>query len=97
MIAQDVYTTNFGPWLSFISAGKNIRVDWNALISDLERSGYTLQGISDQIGKASGTLKGWKAGSRPKFEDALPLIFLWSAVTEKSADQLPVFHVEVEI
>lgn len=79
----------FGAGITFLSLGQDEMIDWFRVFIDLKKSGYSLNRVSREIGIAPGTIKGWKSGSRPKFEDALLLIALWVSATEKNTEQLP--------
>ncbi|VUD66327.1 hypothetical protein TDB9533_03561 [Thalassocella blandensis] len=71
---------------------KNDRVDWNRIITDLERNKVCCYKLSKRSGIPRTTLLGWKNhGNRPKLEDGLPVINIWCQVFDKEFDEIPVF------
>lgn len=71
------------------------RIDWFRVIVDLERKGWTPRRISDhpEVDIPRSTLVGWKLGNgRPKFEEGLRVILLWSEVCEKTAGDVPTYN-----
>ncbi len=65
------------------------RIDWFRVITDVLRSGYSIQGAADEIGVARTTLIGWKQGAEPRYSEGDQLVLLWCRVAKKGRDMLP--------
>lgn len=65
------------------------KIDWFRILTDLSRSGYSLQDIADELDVVASTLIGWKKGASPRHHSGEALIELWCRVTEKGRHQLP--------
>ncbi len=66
------------------------RVDWWAVLHELNRLGITVAAAAHQIGVPKATVLGWKnAGAEPRHADGEALVALWSRVTNKPADAVP--------
>lgn len=65
------------------------RVDWFRIVVDLERSGYRHSDMAAAVGVAKSTLVGWKAGSRPAYDEGDRLVMLWCSVTRNGRDSVP--------
>jgi hypothetical protein len=65
------------------------RVDWFRIIVDLERHGYRHADMSAAIDVAKSTLVGWKAGSRPAYDEGERLVLLWCMVMRNGRDSVP--------
>lgn len=66
-----------------------VRVDWFRVIVDLERNGYRHVDMAAAVGAGKSTLVGWKAGSRPAYDEGERLVMLWCMVTKKGRDSVP--------
>ncbi|NVZ61243.1 hypothetical protein HX867_04035 [Pseudomonas gingeri] len=65
------------------------RIDWFRVITEVLRSGYSIQGAADEIGVARTTLIGWKQGAEPRYSEGERLVLLWCQVTEQDRNELP--------
>lgn len=65
------------------------KIDWFRILSDMSRSGYSLQDIAEELDVVASTLIGWKKGASPRHHTGEALIALWCRVTHKSRDELP--------
>lgn len=65
------------------------KIDWFRILTDLSRSGYSLQDIADELDVVASTLIGWKKGASPRHHSGEALIELWCRVTEKGRHHLP--------
>lgn len=65
------------------------KTDWFRILSDMSRSGYSLQDIADELDVVASTLIGWKKGASPRHHTGEALIELWCRVTCNSRDNLP--------
>lgn len=68
------------------------RVDWFAVLIDLNRKGLTTVGIAQTIGTPRSTVLGWKQGGEPNHADGERLVALWLRMTEQPRDRLPMTH-----
>lgn len=69
--------------------GKKLLVDWFRVIVDLERNGYRCENIAAAVGAGKSTVRGWKQGSRPAFDEGDSLINLWCSVLKKDRLDVP--------
>lgn len=65
------------------------RVDWFRIIVDLERHSYRHSDIAAIVGAGKSTVVGWKAGSRPSYDEGERLVLLWCDVTRNGRDSVP--------
>jgi hypothetical protein len=65
------------------------RVWWFRVIADLCAHGYTYQTIAIAVGVGLSTVRDWKNGARPKYEDGDRLIELWCQVTKNLRESVP--------
>jgi len=65
-------------------------VDWNAVVLDLRRAGYTVARISRLVGAPRGTVDGWaNRGKQPGWACGARLLRLWSDVTKQPLPEPP--------
>lgn len=65
-------------------------VDFEALVMDLRRNGWSYQAIAEQIDASVSTVKDYaNHGVRPKFDIGTKLVRLWLGVTRSTDEQLP--------
>jgi hypothetical protein len=65
-------------------------IDWFRVIADLNGSGYTYPSIAASVGGVSkNTIRNWRDGSAPRFDEGERLIALWAQVTAKSQETVP--------
>ena len=69
---------SFGPGINLLSLSEGEQIDWCAVISEIQNAGYLLDGIAEIVKVPGSTLRSWKYGSSPRFENALQLIDLGS-------------------
>lgn len=67
----------------------SVKVDWFKVLNGLNRAGYTMQKIADEIDVAKSTLLGWKQGSELRHSTGEALIELSSSVLSHDRSQLP--------
>ncbi|KHJ66589.1 hypothetical protein QU24_18530 [Pantoea rodasii] len=65
------------------------KIDWFRILSDMSRSGYSLQDIAEELDVVASTLIGWKKGASPRHHTGEALIELWCRVNSKGRDELP--------
>lgn len=65
------------------------RVDWFAILADLQRKGLPVSAVALQIGVPRTTLLGYKQGAEPKHADGERLVGLWVQITEHARDRVP--------
>jgi hypothetical protein len=65
------------------------RVDWFAVLVDLNRKGLHTAGIADLIRAPRTTVLGWKQGGEPCHADGEALVQLWCRVMERERADLP--------
>lgn len=65
------------------------RLDWFAVLLDLQRRGLPTTLVSRQIRVPKSTVLGWKQGAEPKHVDGEALVDLWMRVTSKLRHELP--------
>lgn len=65
------------------------KIDWFRVITDLERASYSHTSIASVCDVAKRTVGGWKQGSEPRYSDGDQLLLLWSAVTGKEREVVP--------
>jgi transposase-like protein len=65
------------------------KIDWFQILSELSRSGYSLQDIAEELDVVASTLIGWKKGASPRHHTGEALIELWCRVTGKDRQELP--------
>ncbi len=58
--------------------------DWFAVIADLERMGVCNSEAAARINVPRETLRRWKEGSKPNFDDGKALLTLWLAVRKEA-------------
>ena len=86
----DEFTAHqFGPGINLLSLSEGEQIDWCVVISEIQNAGHSLDEIAERVKVPGSTLRGWKYGSSPRFEDALPLIELWSSIAGLPAEMLP--------
>lgn len=66
-----------------------LRVDWFRVLVDLDRLGFPLLDVSEQIEIPRTTMMGWQNGSEPSHAHGETLITFWSAATGKGREDLP--------
>jgi len=66
-----------------------LRVDWFAVLVELDRLGFPVSDVAEQIDTPRTTLLGWKQGAEPKHGDGERLLTFWSAATGKDRECLP--------
>lgn len=64
-------------------------VDWFRVFQDLSDRTWTLEQISLQISVPPPTLRGWKQGAAPRYEDGVRLLDLWCGATGQLLSQIP--------
>ena len=58
------------------------KINWFRVIVDLcNLHGYTHKSIAIAVGSEKNTVRGWKMGATPRYEDGERLIALWVQVT----------------
>ena len=65
------------------------KADWFRIISDINRKGFSLLDIAEELDVVPSTIIGWKKGSGPRHHTGEALIDLWCRVTEKARHELP--------
>lgn len=65
------------------------RVDWFAILIDLNRRGIPTSSLTGIIGVPKGTILGWKQGAEPNHADGERLVGLWLRMTEKPRTDVP--------
>ena len=73
------------------------RVDWFAVLIDLNRKGLHTAGIADLIRAPRSTVLGWKQGAEPCHADGEALVELWCRMTERERGDLPKVRVLEEM
>lgn len=68
---------------------RNERVDWFRLTTDLIYEGHTVVSIAAAIDARKSTVRAWRMGCSPRFEDGARLIAFWCKVTGKGQDFVP--------
>nr|MBA2817026.1 hypothetical protein [Candidatus Pantoea persica] len=68
---------------------QSVKVDWFQVITDLTRTGCSLQQIADDIQVAKSTLLGWKQGAEPGHAAGEALIPYWRTVLARRRCELP--------
>lgn len=64
-------------------------IDCFRMLVDLSEREWKLEQISLQIGVPESTIRHWKQGTRPRYEDAVRLIDLWCGATGKLISEVP--------
>lgn len=57
------------------------RTDWFRVLADLRSVGWTEVDVSNRLGVARSTLRGWKAGHEPSHYDGSRLLMLYQDIT----------------
>ena len=66
------------------------RVDWFALLIDLQRHGFPTSQVAKMVDVPVGTVMGWKnGGAEPRHVDGDRLVDLWVGITGKNRHQVP--------
>ncbi|HLO63290.1 MAG TPA: hypothetical protein VK165_10050 [Azonexus sp.] len=68
---------------------KKLLVDWFRIIIDLERNGYRCEYIAAAVGAGKSTVRGWKQGSRPAYDEGDRMVMLWCIVMAKERIDVP--------
>lgn len=68
------------------------RIDWFAVLVDLQRRGLSGRAVSEQVVVPYSTLSGWKQGSEPNHADGERLIALWMRMTDRPRADVPMTH-----
>ncbi|OGT02869.1 MAG: hypothetical protein A2143_05920 [Gallionellales bacterium RBG_16_57_15] len=69
-----------------MTAAHDEKIDWFRVIVDLCNRGYSHRTIAAVTSVATNTVRGWRDGARPRYEDGERLIALWSQVTGNSQE-----------
>lgn len=66
------------------------RVDWFRVLADLQRHGFSISAVCLSIEVPKATLLGWRnLDAEPRHADGERLVQLWSRVTERPRDEVP--------
>lgn len=65
-------------------ASTKVKLDCFRLITDMQYAGVTTKEVARLLGKPPSTVQNWKAGTRPRWEDAERLIELHEVITSKA-------------
>lgn len=65
------------------------RVDWFAVLLDLQRQGIPTSSVAGLLRIPKSTILGWKQGAEPKYADGESLIELWVRVMVRPSRQVP--------
>lgn len=60
-------------------------IDFFEVIRDLCYEGFTVYGIAGCIGVPDSTVRHWKLGTHPNYEDGRALVILYEAILNKTA------------
>lgn len=74
-----------------IAAAARQRVDWWRVITDLQRSGYSIERIAAECLRSVGWVMGLKniPDTEPRFADGMLLLALWASATGNSQADAP--------
>lgn len=67
----------------------NLNPDWFRIIIDICRHGYSHAAVAVAVGSPKSTVQGWKQGAVPRWNEGERLVCLWSQVTGKGREELP--------
>ena len=73
-----------------IKLNKDDAVDWWRVIQDINDSGTSIKSLSRLMGHPYPTVRSWKEGARPRFEDGFRLIIFWTHVCDKEFAETPI-------
>lgn len=67
------------------------RHDWFRVIINLERCGYSIRDMAEQVGMSKGWIEHLKnsPGAEPRLDDGLALLDLWSEAMDKPVSDAP--------
>ncbi|EBY6473968.1 hypothetical protein EU408_11970 [Salmonella enterica subsp. enterica] len=65
------------------------RLDWFRVITEITRSGVSMQSLAEELDVSRPTLLNWKQGAEPRHCDGENLIELWCALTHQERGNLP--------
>ncbi len=65
------------------------RVDWFAVLLDLQRRGIPTSSVGSLLRIPKSTILGWKQGAEPKHRDGEELIELWVRITGQPSTLVP--------
>lgn len=67
------------------------RVDWFRVIVNLERCGYTIRDVAEQVGMSKGWVEHLKnsPGAEPRYDDGNILLDLWCDAMDKPLCEAP--------
>lgn len=74
-----------------------MRVDWFAIIADLNRQGIHTNALDAYCGVTRHKASYYKQGGEPKHDDGERLIGLWIGITGKTREQLPVIKEQLSV
>lgn len=66
-----------------------VNVDWFRMLTQMQREGYSLHGVSYFTGIPKTSLINYKAGMQPSYNVGLQLIRCWAEATGQDPAQVP--------
>ena len=76
-----------------ITKTREERVDWFAILNELNRAGFPNTQVAASTAIPRQTLCGYKSGAEPRHQDGETLIVFWMQVTAKGRTEVPVISV----
>lgn len=76
-----------------ITKTREERVDWFAVLNDLNRAGFPNSQVATATAIPRQTLCGYKDGAEPRHQDGETLLAFWMQVTGKDRAETPVISV----
>jgi len=76
-----------------ITKTRDQRVDWFAILNELNRAGFPNTRVAAATAIPRQTLCGYKSGAEPRHQDGETLITFWMQVTNRQRHEIPVISV----
>jgi hypothetical protein len=71
---------------------KRYTTDWFRVLADLNYAKVSTASAARQIGVPLTTVRSWKDGAKPSYDDGYALMALWISVTGKPFEDRPVVN-----
>lgn len=73
----------------------NERIDWFRVLTDLKYEGYSCSALSRELDIPRSSLKDWRYGVSPKFEQAVRVLAYWADKCDREWAEIPITTNEI--